>query len=135
MAYEIPGAIWLFDAGRDGQASVEVRAARRALARPREPSGPPGVLIVGGPGIRPGQFENASVYDVAPTLLRLMDLPVAEDMQGKPLEIGLPGSVLSHEPVRVATHGAAAESLSPEQVSKEELDRLKEQLRALGYVN
>jgi arylsulfatase A-like enzyme len=98
-------------------------------------NGPPGVLIVGGPGIRPGQFENASVYDVAPTLLRLMDLPVAEDMQGKPLEIGLPGSVLSHEPVRVATHGAAAESLSPEQVSKEELDRLKEQLRALGYVN
>jgi hypothetical protein len=45
---------------------------------------PDGVLIVAGAGIRPGSTPaGASVLDVAPTLLYLMGLPVARDMQGR----------------------------------------------------
>ena len=47
---------------------------------------PDGVLIVAGEGIRPGPLPaGASVLDVAPTLLYLMGLPVARDMEGRVL--------------------------------------------------
>jgi predicted AlkP superfamily phosphohydrolase/phosphomutase len=45
---------------------------------------PEGVLILAGAGVRPGSSPaNASVLDVAPTLLYLMGLPVARDMEGR----------------------------------------------------
>jgi hypothetical protein len=49
--------------------------------------GPPdGVLLVVGEGIRPGATPTrASVLDVAPTLLYLLGLPVARDMEGRVL--------------------------------------------------
>jgi len=47
---------------------------------------PAGVLLVAGPGIRPGAVpSSASVLDVAPTILYLMGLPVARDMEGRVL--------------------------------------------------
>ena len=47
---------------------------------------PDGVLLVVGEGIRPGAVPaNASVLDVAPTILYLMGLPVARDMEGRVL--------------------------------------------------
>jgi len=48
--------------------------------------GPDGVLLVAGGGIRPGAAPaRASVLDVAPTLLYLLGLPVARDMEGRVL--------------------------------------------------
>ena len=44
-----------------------------------------GVLLLHGPGIRQGTLPRASVYDVAPTLLYLSGLPLAEDMPGRPV--------------------------------------------------
>ena len=47
---------------------------------------PDGVLLVVGEGIRPGAIPaRASVLDVAPTLLYLLGLPVARDMEGRVL--------------------------------------------------
>jgi hypothetical protein len=47
---------------------------------------PPGVLLIAGEGIRPGgRAPGATVLDVAPTLLYLMGLPVARDMEGRVL--------------------------------------------------
>jgi hypothetical protein len=47
---------------------------------------PPGVMIIVGEGIRPGaRAHTASVLDVAPTLLYLLGLPVARDMEGRVL--------------------------------------------------
>ena len=47
---------------------------------------PPGVLVIAGEGIRPGaQASGASLLDVTPTLLYLMGLPVARDMEGRVL--------------------------------------------------
>ena len=59
---------------------------------PAEPAGPAiehrpyGVFVAKGPGIRKGEtIEGASVLDLAPTVLTCFGLPVATDMDGKPL--------------------------------------------------
>jgi predicted AlkP superfamily phosphohydrolase/phosphomutase len=45
---------------------------------------PDGVILALGDGIRPGAvLSSASVLDVAPTILYLMGLPVARDMEGR----------------------------------------------------
>jgi predicted AlkP superfamily phosphohydrolase/phosphomutase len=47
---------------------------------------PPGVLVAVGDGIEPGAVvRGASVVDVAPTILYLLGLPVARDMEGRVL--------------------------------------------------
>jgi predicted AlkP superfamily phosphohydrolase/phosphomutase len=59
---------------------------------------PPGLLLAYGDGIRPGAtLEGASILDVAPTLLYLLGLPVARDMQGRVLtEMLEPGYERDH---------------------------------------
>ncbi len=45
-----------------------------------------GILVISGPGIRKDELlHGASVLDITPTLLALEDLPVGEDMDGRPL--------------------------------------------------
>jgi hypothetical protein len=47
-------------------------------------SAPDGFVLAIGDGIRPGSsFRQASLLDVAPTVLYLMGLPVARDMEGR----------------------------------------------------
>jgi hypothetical protein len=46
-----------------------------------------GIFAVHGPGVRAGSWlGEVSVFDVAPTLAYLLDLPVAEDLPGRVLE-------------------------------------------------
>jgi hypothetical protein len=61
---------------------------------------PPGVLVaVGGP-LRPGaELAGASLLDVAPTLLYLMGLPVARDMEGRVLSELVGADFASDHPV------------------------------------
>jgi hypothetical protein len=70
---------------------TEVAAASHAAA-------PPGLLLAYGEGIRPGAvLSNASILDVAPTLLYLLGLPVARDMEGRVLtEMLEPGYAREH---------------------------------------
>jgi predicted AlkP superfamily phosphohydrolase/phosphomutase len=61
---------------------------------------PDGVVIAVGDGIRPGAtLGQASVLDLAPTLLYLMGLPVARDMDGRVLTEILEESVTRGQPV------------------------------------
>jgi len=87
-----PGEILLVVSGYGME---PVRLWRRALygltgERPA-PSGthaaaPDGFLLALGDGIKPGAvMRSASVLDVAPTILYLMGLPVARDMEGRVL--------------------------------------------------
>jgi predicted AlkP superfamily phosphohydrolase/phosphomutase len=46
---------------------------------------PPGILVMKGPGVQTGPIENATVYDIAPTILSLFNLPVGKNMDGKVL--------------------------------------------------
>jgi predicted AlkP superfamily phosphohydrolase/phosphomutase len=96
---------------------------------------PAGVMIVRGSEIRPGVFTGASLYDVAPTLLQLLGIPAAHDMDGAPLSIGREGAAFNRELARVSTYGSAAEPLEMGQTNEEKLKEHEEYLRALGYVN
>ncbi len=89
-----------------------------------------GILVASGPGIRPsGERLMLSVLDVTPTLLALLGLPVAADMDGQ-----IAGRVLAGHgsPRRVATYEQQSDS---EQRSRTQIDdTTEEQLRSLGYV-
>jgi len=62
--------------------------------------GPPGFLIAVGSGVRSGAvLEPASVLDVAPTVLHLMGLPVARDMDGHVITGILDPVVAARQPV------------------------------------
>ncbi len=64
----------------------------RPRALPREPAGPAhehspyGIFCIKGPGIKKDELvHGASLLDITPTLLTLFGLPMANDMDGRPL--------------------------------------------------
>ena len=66
--------------------------AKRPRATPREPAGPAvwhrqyGILVMAGPGIKQDErIYGASLIDIAPTVLTIFNLPIGEDMDGRPL--------------------------------------------------
>jgi Type I phosphodiesterase / nucleotide pyrophosphatase len=95
---------------------------------------PSGVLFLWGPPIRPGSRpELPTLFDVAPTALYLLGLPVGRDMDGRVLTEVLRPELLSARPTAfVATYddgsrtGGVRESPVDDQVLRE--------LRALGYI-
>jgi len=95
---------------------------------------PAGVWIGRGPGVRPGVVDDISVFDVTPTLLHVLGLPVADDMPGRVMPIAASGGALDRSPKRTASHGAAA-LVRPGEVDEEGLKKQLEYLRSLGYVN
>jgi predicted AlkP superfamily phosphohydrolase/phosphomutase len=86
-----PGEILLVVSGYGMEPTPVWRRTLQALLRLPSPSGthdsaPDGFLLAVGDGIRRGStVEGASVLDVAPTVLYLMGLPVARDMEGRVL--------------------------------------------------
>ena len=97
---------------------------------------PPGIFALSGPGIVPGNdLPGASIFDVAPTLLALRNVPVAEDVRGRVLEAAFAPTLLSERPVRTVPsyrHLQKAGSSAPVQSDADE--ELLEKLRALGYI-
>jgi predicted AlkP superfamily phosphohydrolase/phosphomutase len=93
-----------------------------------------GVLALYGRGIVPGRkFEGARLLDVLPTVLCLLDVPIARDLEGTILRDALDARLLREHPARfVDTYGPAEHTSSPDQT---DLDRnVLERLRSLGYI-
>ena len=101
----------------------------------RHHNGPPALLIARGPGIRTGPFPTATIFDFAPTLLHLLDLPVAEDIEGGLIDLFTPGGSHDHPPREVPSHGKATPPLPEESFDLDSLEAEAELLRSLGYVN
>ena len=60
-----------------------------------------GVVLLHGPPVRAGaRIRGADIYDVTPTALYLLDLPVAEDMTGQVIQDAFTAAHLSEHPVR-----------------------------------
>lgn len=96
-----------------------------------------GILVLNGPGVRAGTpVTGASVYDIAPTVAALMDLPVAGDLAGQVLTGALTGEYRTEHPVRqVATWETTPLQHSGEVVNDPEAAaRMEQMLRSLGYV-
>ena len=111
----------------------------------------PGVIIVAGSRIRhtPGRKKPedlrqddlqplGSIYDIAPTILTWMRIPLGRDMDGRPLaQLATDDFDISNQPESVSTHDtraflASRPTLRMDAASHRE--RL-EQLRSLGYIN
>jgi hypothetical protein len=101
--------------------------------------GPPGILLLQGGPVKHGKaLDGASIYDVYPTVLYLLGLPVPKDAEGKVLLEALDPRFVKAHPVRTVPtyrslglspglpHGSRDESMNEREIDK---------LRSLGYIN
>ncbi len=101
----------------------------------------PAFLAMYGPDIRKGGKQiRARVQDITPTVLALMALPVAEDMDGGVLKGAIEPSFLQKFPIKhIKTYESEGKKVervaSAEDVSGSNIDpQIKERLMALGYI-
>ena len=97
-----------------------------------------GVIIVAGKNIKTDvNITGASVLDITPTILYLLGLPVAKDMDGKVLVQAIDPSYLQRSPIRYIESYDQEEKtpLKPEKPMSTPYDeQLLERLRSLGYI-
>ena len=90
---------------------------------------PEGMLIVKGPGVRPGASIDAHCTDLAPTLLAMLGLSAPPGMDGHPIQVA--GPALDQPPTMdIDVPGP----LGDEALSAQEEQLIERQLRDLGYV-
>jgi type IV pilus biogenesis/stability protein PilW len=99
-----------------------------------------GVFIAsGGPILKNKVIENASVLDITPTILALMNLPIADDMDGKVLIQLTDNAYWQKYPIQhiKSYEGTASPAnLNPETANENAAnDEMLEKLRSLGYIN
>ncbi len=90
---------------------------------------PNGILIVRGPKVKPGKIALARIYDIAPTVLYLLGLPLDRNMDGKPLS-------------RLFTFRHASsytvykrKKIKPFKRNQDLDEKALKELKALGYIN
>lgn len=102
-----------------------------------------GFFLASGPGIRrddrPGskgiEIEGAGIYDLAPSILFALGLPVGRDMDGHVLTGIFDESVASRPDARVDTWDTEGPATAPETQVPADVDKkVLEQLRSLGYI-
>jgi len=111
--------------------------AKRILPRPGvNPAGdhtPEGIFVISGPGIPRGlDMGVLEQIDLAPTVLAMLDLPVAEDMPGRVVLTALPEGTFT-DPQWIPSYGGGGEDLYPDGLSPAD-EEYKDRLRALGYI-
>lgn len=90
---------------------------------------PNGILLIGGPGVRPGKIRMARIYDIAPTVLYLLDLPQDRSMDGVPLA----RTFTFKNKIRYAVY--KKKSPLNRRQNRELDEKALEDLKALGYIN
>jgi arylsulfatase A-like enzyme len=96
-----------------------------------------GMLIMNGPNVQPGSvLQGASVYDIAPTVLHVMGLPVPADMDGHVLAGAFADGYLTAFPVEIADRGsvASAEGSPTVDYTADGEKEIVERLKGLGYL-
>jgi predicted AlkP superfamily phosphohydrolase/phosphomutase len=94
-----------------------------------------GIIGLYGRGVKRGsRIASAGLVDVLPTLLRLLDVPIAQDLEGRVIADALDAGFLGSRPAAsVATYGPLDRAAEP---GESDLDRnVLERLRSLGYIN
>jgi predicted AlkP superfamily phosphohydrolase/phosphomutase len=94
-----------------------------------------GILVAAGPDIRQGeQLTGARLWDVYPTILALMDVPIPAGLDGQPLLSLLRDAV--RERIRYDSQGLEQYYQGEERLgySAEEEEMMERHLKGLGYV-
>ena len=95
-----------------------------------------GLFVMSGPGIQRGvRLEQASVYDIAPTILALFHQPVPRSWPGRVLGRAFTPELLASSPVRFRTDDPVRRG-GGETVPEDEREsrELREKLQSLGYL-
>ncbi len=90
---------------------------------------PDGIYLVSGPGITAKRGEPTWIEDVTPTILYLLGLPVAQDMDGKPFPDVL--AMIGRAPEKIASYETLGRDATDEPVDADTWESLK----GLGYVD
>ena len=116
--------------------------SQRPRGIPREPAGPAawhrqyGIFLLAGPGIKKDErIYGASLIDITPTLLTLLDIPIGEDMDGRPLLEAFEvtpavKTVESWEKIP----GESGMHPEGKQMDRQQAQELMQQFAALGYI-
>src|SRR5690606_24959890 len=101
---------------------------------------PDGILLAHGPQIATAPaISGATLMDLAPTVLYLLDQPIPPDMDGRALtELIQPNHLAQHPPRPAATPARLDEGeMLPEPAGyrPEEEAEIEDQLRQLGYID
>lgn len=84
-----------------------------------------GIVMAHGPSFKQAtRLEGAKLTDLAPTILHTLGLPVPKDMDGQVLEI-----LAEERPVELT-----GEQITAGAFSEQELEKVEERLRGLGYL-
>jgi len=97
-----------------------------------------GIFVGAGKDIKPGQhLTNLHITDLAPSILYLMGLPIPEDMDGRVLQELFDDRFVASHPVQIASLSPREmqSAASATQLSEAEDLKVKERLRALGYLD
>jgi len=95
---------------------------------------PAGVLVVRGGSAQRGTHPRAAtILDVAPTVLRALDIPLARDLPGRPIAEAFAPSSGAREPARVDRY--AFVPVPPADAAAGDGSERIAQLKALGYVS
>jgi predicted AlkP superfamily phosphohydrolase/phosphomutase len=92
-----------------------------------------GIVALAGPSARAGGTIQASIEDIASTVMYLLEEPIPLDFEGRVLEEGLDPGVLAEKPPRYG-ESAHAELGEIQTYSPEETAEVEDRLRGLGYV-
>lgn len=98
-----------------------------------------GILLMRGGGIKKSAtLQDASIMDLAPTILYLLGLPIPTDMDGRVLEEVLTSSYLRLNPIRYTKEADDSTRFllkkRDEVYEDEDEEEIKSRLRALGYI-
>jgi predicted AlkP superfamily phosphohydrolase/phosphomutase len=93
-----------------------------------------GIFIACGPHIERGTtIDNATQYDITPTILYLQGQPIPSDMDGKVLTNIFTEEHLSAQPVQFRASTSSSFSATPG-LDAEEARQIEDRLRDLGYI-
>ena len=125
---------WVMVGSDHGAEPAPAATGIRRRSRPgRHSSAAKGVFFLKGPHIKKGyRIQSASPYDVMPTALWLLGLPISDDLEGKILKEAFdPGLVRLIGENRVPTYGTR-ETSAPRPSAVD--DVMLKNLQALGYI-
>jgi predicted AlkP superfamily phosphohydrolase/phosphomutase len=123
-----------------GDQPIEIMGPRELeeAERATRPSGihvPEGIFLAQGEGFQVGvEIPAQSIYDVAPTILYLYDLPIPEDMDGTVIESALQPDLLAQRPVRMGQDEGADAKTESDIYSASEEEEITDRLKGLGYL-
>lgn len=94
-----------------------------------------GIFLAHGPALQSGQIiPGARIIDLAPTILRLLDVPVPPDMDGRVLDEIFRAEAWASQGAQPEAIALGASVSADSGYSPEDEEKMNERLRSLGYV-